>query len=180
MALTTFSAYSSVPGTIGFYLAHDTLNFTSTITVAATPPITVFKSVDETEQTYSFPRLLENTSYAYTGTVYFEDGTTQALAGSVLTQSRVPSKPVATIVVSAIATENNLFAEYPNFSNPSLGKRATLEAAAAGVLVRFNLEDDFIPLAANTQYTFGGVSNVYYKSGGTVALSIIFDNLTSR
>jgi hypothetical protein len=180
MALTTFIAYSSVPGEIGFYLAHDTLNFTSDITVAATPPIPAFKSVAETEQTYTFSRLLEDTSYSYSGTVYFEDGTTQALSGSVLTKSMTPTKPVATKVVSATTVESNLFSAYPEFVIPSLGKRVTLEAAAAGVLVRFNLADDFIPLAASTPYIFGGVSNIYYKSGGAVNLSIIFDNLTTR
>lgn len=177
MALTTFSAYSPSPGVVGFYLAHDTLNFTSDISVAGT---SAFKSVPETEQTYEFPRLSEGTSYAFTGNVQFEDGTSQVLAGNVITKSRTISTPVVTQVVSATATEKNLTTEYPYLVNSYTGKRVVMEAAAAGVLVRFDTQDSFIPLTANVQYTFGGVSNVYYKSGGTVNLTIAFDNLNIR
>lgn len=174
--INNFSIYSREPGSVYCEL-DSSVDFTSTISLT---PGTYSGSrvLANDSHAYYFVDLPENTSFSYTVTANFMDGTSDSRTGTIVTRStlRVVS-PVTTLSFVASPSESNLFSVYPNLRNdPMVYSHLTIRGDAT-FQIKFKGSDSYITLLANQNYTYFPVSDFYFKTtGGNSNVVATFDN----
>lgn len=175
MATLTTNAVFAGKNYIKWDLAHTSIPFTTLLNITA-PAAAVGNyphTIPSLTGEYEIGLLASNTTYTYSLTVSFMDGTTQNIVGATITtRPDTLHVPVKTKNIPVDTSEISVKSKYPDFFDNTVGRTLTVKPIGGNILIRFGLDQSQITVVRGVEKDFYPAQEVYLQAGASITADL--------